>query len=205
MTRIILTRHGEVEGLDPERFRGRADVPLTPRGARQAGLTARRIAAEWKPAAIYTSPLRRAVETGRAIGEALNLRGVALTELNDLDYGAWQWKTLEAARAEAPVLFDLWHSAPHLMRFPGGESLQDLAARTADALRLVLARHPGDTIVLVGHDSVNRALLTPLLSQPLSAYWRIAQSPCGVSEILIENGAERVLRINETLHLLGAE
>jgi hypothetical protein len=61
------------------------------------------------------------------------------------------------------------------VRFPDGESPQDLAARTADALRLVLARHGNDTIVLVGHDSVNRALLLQLMDLPLSAYWRIRQ------------------------------
>jgi probable phosphoglycerate mutase len=38
----------------------------------------------------------------------------------------------------------------------------------------VLARHPGDTIVLVGHDSVNRALLLQFLDLALSAYRRMA-------------------------------
>ena len=61
-------------------------------------------------------------------------------------------------------------------------------ARAANALRLVLARHPDDTIVLVGHDSVNRALLLELLDQPLSAYWRIAQSPCCLNEIDVTDG-----------------
>jgi probable phosphoglycerate mutase len=46
------------------------------------------------------------------------------------------------------------------VRFPGGESLQDLVARTADTLRFILEHHVGDTVVLVGHDSVNRAAAT---------------------------------------------
>ena len=75
---------------------------------------------------------------------------------------------------------------PQLMRFPGGESLQDLVARAADALRFVLARHEAssDTVVLVGHDSVNRALLLQLLDQPLPAYWRVAQQPCAIRSTL---------------------
>jgi len=44
MTKIILTRHGHIEGVEPERFRGRAEVPLTERGKAQAALTASRIA-----------------------------------------------------------------------------------------------------------------------------------------------------------------
>jgi broad specificity phosphatase PhoE len=65
----------------------------------------------------------------------------------------------------------------------------------------VLARHPDDTIVLVGHDSVNRALLMQLIDQPLSAYWRIAQSPCCLNEIDITAGKISVQRVNETAHL----
>jgi broad specificity phosphatase PhoE len=102
-----------------------------------------------------------------------------------------------------PELFKTWHQRPHLMRFPQGDSLQDLVARTANALRLVLANHPRDdeAVVLVGHDSVNRALLLQLLDQPLSAYWRIAQDPCSINELEIVDGHVRVLRINETAHL----
>jgi probable phosphoglycerate mutase len=88
-----------------------------------------------------------------------------------------------------------------LVRFPDGESLQDLAARVADALRFVLARHGNDEIVLVGHDSVNRALLLQLMDLPLSAYWRIEQSPCCLNEIDVEDGKICVRRINETRHL----
>ena len=83
------------------------------------------------------------------------------------------------------------------MRFPGGESLQDLAARVADALRFVLARHAHGTIVIVGHDSVNRVLLLQFLGLPLASYWCIEQGPCCVNEIDIENGLSRVLRLNE--------
>jgi broad specificity phosphatase PhoE len=56
---------------------------------------------------------------------------------------------------------------------------------------------------MVGHDSVNRALLLQVLDQPLSAYWRLAQDPCGISEIDLVDARSRVSRINETLHLDG--
>jgi broad specificity phosphatase PhoE len=67
----------------------------------------------------------------------------------------------------------------------------------------VLERHPSETetVVFVGHDSVNRALLLQLLDQPLSAYWRIAQAPCAITEIDIINGRICVQRMNETHHL----
>ena len=124
-----------------------------------------------------------------------------LSGLNDLDYGEWQWKTFDDVRAHSPGLFHRWFAAPDQVRFPGGESLQDLAARTADALRGVIERHPDETVVMVGHDSVNRAILMQVLAQPLLAYWRIVQSPCGLSEIEIGGDLARVLRVNETAHL----
>ena len=87
MTKIILVRHGHVEGISPERFRGRADLALTPEGRRQADTTARRIHAVWAPAAIYTSPLSRARETGEAIGKPFGLSPSLLDGLVDIDYG----------------------------------------------------------------------------------------------------------------------
>jgi broad specificity phosphatase PhoE len=199
MTKIILTRHGHVEGIDPPRFRGRKDLPLTALGLDQANAVAARIAASWQPAAVYTSPLQRCVATGRAIAAACRVRAETIDALADLDFGAWTWLSYDEARAIEPQLFAAWMTTPHLVRFPSGESLQDLCARAADALRLALERHPGeaDCVVLVGHDNLNRALLLQLLDQPLSAYWRIAQSPCCLNEIDIVAGAVRVLRVNE--------
>jgi len=83
----------------------------------------------------------------------------------------------------------------------GSKVTGDLVARAANVLRTMLSRHPDDTIVLVGHDSVNRALLMQLLEQPLSAYWRIAQSPCCLNEIDVAAGKIYVQRVNETAHL----
>jgi probable phosphoglycerate mutase len=174
---------------------------LTELGRRQAAATGARIARSWSFAKIYCSPLGRCRETARAIAAPSGAEIQVLDGLNDLDYGAWQWKTFEAVRAASPELFHRWFAAPDRVRFPGGESLQDLAARTADALREVTDRHPDETVVMVGHDSVNRAVLMQALAQPLLAYWRVAQSPCGLSEIEIGDGQVRVVRVNETAHL----
>lgn len=205
MTKILLTRHGHIEGIKPERFRGREPLALTDQGRAEAAAVARRIAAAWQPSHIYTSPMDRSVKTAAAIAEACGLAAATICDdLNDIDYGAWQFKTFADAEAESPALFAAWFANPQLVRFPRGEALQDLAARTANAVRYVLSRHPDDTIVLVGHDSVNRALLLQFLDMPLSSYWRLAQSPCCVNEIDIDAARVRIQRLNETHHLDGA-
>jgi phosphoserine phosphatase len=203
MTKILLTRHGHVEGIKPERFRGRQPLPLTALGRAEADAVARRIASAWRPSKIYTSPMGRCVETGAAIAKASGVPTDVCDDLTDIDYGAWQFKTFDDARNENPALFAAWFATPHLIRFPNGEALQDLVARAANALRLVLNRHPDGTIVLVAHDSVNRALLMQLLDQPLSTYWRIVQSPCCLNEVDIAGGKISVQRVNETAHLEG--
>jgi phosphoserine phosphatase len=201
MTKILLTRHGHVEGIKPERFRGREPLELTARGRAEAVAVAQRIAGAWQPSHIYTSPLARSVATAAAIAKACGVAAKTCEDLNDIDYGAWQYKTFEQAKEQNPALFAAWFATPHLVRFPDGESLQDLGARAANALRMVLARHADETIVLVAHDSVNRALLTELLDLPLSAYWRIAQEPCCLNEIDVGAGKICIRRINETGHL----
>jgi phosphoserine phosphatase len=202
MTKILLIRHGHVEGIKPERFRGREQLALTARGRAEAVAVARRIATAWRPSRLYTSPLERCVKTGEAIAQACGLAaGETCDALNDLDYGDWQFKTYADAETQNPALFAAWFATPHLIRFPRGESLQDVAGRTADALRLMLARHPDDTIVLVAHDSVNRTLLLQLFDLPLSSFWRIEQAPCCVNEIDIAGGKVCVVRVNETHHL----
>jgi len=197
MTRIILVRHGHVEGMSPERFRGRRDVDLSDIGAQQARMTAQRIAAQWQPIAIYSSPLRRCLQTAAAIGAACGLQATVLDDLNDMHYGEWEWHTHEEARARWPELFECWFAAPQLVRFPQGESLQDLIARMADVLRFVRGRHVDETVAVVGHSSGNRALLLQALDQPLSAYWRLAQDPCSVSVIELLAHAATVRRFNE--------
>ena len=201
MTRILLTRHGHVEGLKPERFRGRAELALTERGRAQIAALARRIA-PLKPAAIYTSPLQRCVQTGAAIAAASGAPAAAHEGLADIDYGQWQMRTHDEVRAAEPQAYATWKAAPQLTRFPGGESLQDVATRGFDLLRTVLARHPDETVVLVGHDSVNRVLMLGLLEMPMSGYWRLVQDPCTLNEIEVEaDGTVRLQRLNDTSHL----
>ena len=201
MTKILLTRPGHVQGIEPERFRGREPLELTERGRAQAAALGRRIADGWRVRKIYTSPMSRCIDTGAAIAKASGAPAEVCDDLNDIDYGVWQFKTLASARKADPDLFAAWFATPQLVRFPNGESLQDVGARAANALRFVLVRHARDTVVLVGHDSLNRALLLQLLGMPLSAYRRLGQSPCCLNEIDIDGGSICVVRLNETHHL----
>jgi broad specificity phosphatase PhoE len=199
--RLLLIRHGHVEGIDPPRFRGKVDLPLTELGARQARATARRIASEWPVDRIVSSPLGRSATTAQAIADVTGGHVETSEAFLDFNYGDWSQELVEDVRRRDPDAVRRWFSAPHLFRAPGGDSLQDVASRAADGLRALLESNPESTVVVVGHDSVNRVLLTQLLDLPLSAYWRLAQGPACINEVIIEPTAAQVVRVNETGHL----
>lgn len=88
------------------------------------------------------------------------------------------------------------------MRFPDGESLQDVTLRTADALRGLREPYRDETVVFVAHDSVNRIVPLQALDMPLSAYWCIEQEPCCINELFIgDDGTVKVLSVNDFGHL----
>ena len=60
----------------------------------------------------------RCIETGAAIAKACGIATEICDDLNDIDYGAWQFKTFEEAKSENPTLFAAWFATPHLIRFP---------------------------------------------------------------------------------------
>ena len=203
MTKIILVRHGHVDWIAPERFRGRAELPLSSLGRRQAQAAAGYIAATWKPDAVYTSPLGRCRETGAAIAAPFRLEPQPIDGLCDIDYGKWQGLTRDQAKKCWPNESELWFRAPHIAAIPGGETLAAVLTRVTAALRDILRHHPDQTVVMVSHDSVNRVLLLFSLELPLSRYWHLRQDPCGINELIFDNGSFVVGSINQTQHLSG--
>src|SRR5262249_25414161 len=151
------------------KFRGRQELELTMRGQMQAERTAERVQADWpRVAAIYCSPRHRTVATAQTVGRRFGLMAQALPEFDDLDYGTWQGLTHDEAKHKWPEQWALWTSAPECMVFPQGESLPALAARVSSGLQMILQKLSGDqTVVVVAHDSTNRALLMQMLGMHL--------------------------------------
>ncbi len=203
MTTIVLVRHGQTEWNRVERFRGRADVPLNETGLAQAEATGRRVAAEWRPVAVYSSPLSRAVRTAEAIAGRLGLAVQVEHGLADIDYGQWQGLTPDEARQRWPAEVDAWYNAPHLARIPGGETLDGLRERAMAAVRALAARHEGQTIALVAHTVVNRVILLAVLGLHNDRFWRLRQDTCAVNVFEVEDDVFTLALFNDTCHLRG--
>jgi probable phosphoglycerate mutase len=201
MTTLLLIRHGEVEGIHPPTFRGRQDLALTDNGKHQIELTRDHLGRHATLNAIYCSTLSRCIHTANAIGTSFGLKGITHPGLIDIDYGNWSGQPVSHVEQQWPREAALWKTAPHRFRIPGGESLQEVAARATDALATIIDAHPAETVAVVTHDSVIRVLLCHFAGLPLSSYWLFQPSPCGISTIQVD---ERITipAINSTQHLL---
>ena len=201
MTRFVLVRHGQTEWNRVERFRGRADVPLNETGLAQAEATGRRIAAEWAPVAIYSSPLGRAVATAQAIAKHFDLPVQAHSGLIDIDYGRWQGLTPDDVKVRWPEIHDAWYHRPHMAHIPGGETLADLRVRGLAMVNEVATRHNDQTVVLVGHTVINRVILLAVMGLGNDRFWRLRQDTCAINVFEAEDGDFTIVSLNDTCHL----
>jgi probable phosphoglycerate mutase len=203
MTIILLVRHGQTELNRAERFRGRSEAPLNAAGLAQAEAAARRIAATWKPVAVYASPLSRALQTGEAIARACGVTIQPEPGLIDIDFGQWQGLSGDEARQRWPDEFQNWRLHPHLCQIPAGENLSIVRQRLMDTLQSLIARHPADTIVLVGHTVTNQLLLLGVLGLGNDRFWHLRQGNGAINVIETRDGDYILVSMNDTAHLIG--
>lgn len=201
MTRIILIRHGQTAWNQAERIRGQVDIPLDEVGLAQAEATAARVADEWKPVAVYSSPLVRAVQTAQAIARRCNLDIQTVAGINDMNFGQWQGLPYDEVERRWPDLAQAWLRTPHTVTFPGGENLALVRERAMAALHQLIERHPDGEIVIVAHTVVNRVLLCAVLGLENSEYWRIGQDTCAINVIEWRRGKFFIHSLNDTCHL----
>jgi probable phosphoglycerate mutase len=201
MTHIILVRHGQTEWNRIERFRGRADVPLNRTGMTQAEAAGRRLARHPKPAAVYSSPLSRAVVTARKIAQPHGLTVQLHDGLIDIDYGQWQGLTPEQVGERWPVELDAWYRAPQSVRIPSGENLQVVRDRGMATVQALVREHGEVTIVLVAHTVMNRLILLGVLGLGNDRFWRLGQEPCAINRFIIQDGEFTLVSLNDTSHL----
>jgi broad specificity phosphatase PhoE len=123
-------------------------------------------------AAVYTSPLARALDTARAIAARHAVTPVLIDDLREIDFGDVDGLSFDAYPSElqAELLRD-----PTSVRFPGGETYGELKTRVCRALVDILSRHPDETIAVVAHAGPIRAALAAWLAMPDGAIFRLDQ------------------------------
>lgn len=154
--------------------------------------------AEQSTAAIYTSPLRRAVESAclRSIDAAA---ATVDDRLREIDFGAFEGLTYEEIANRYPRTYDEWMTRPATVAFPDGESFPAVRARVREALEQIRRAHCGETVTIVSHGGVNRAALGLALDLEPHRVFRLAQAYGCINVIDYVGDEAVVLVVNMTV------
>ena len=201
--RLFLVRHGETESNRLGLALGRSDVPLNERGVLQAERLGEALSRE-PLAAVYTSPLRRTLETARAVAGPHGLEVAVEERLIEMDIGELDGLTFAEVRTRYPGLLEEWVSGPGpSMPMPGGERLVDVQERAWSAVTGLAARHVEEAVAAVTHNFVILCLLTKVLGIELSQFRRLQHAVAAVSVVDFTSERTLVVRMNDTCHLEG--
>jgi ribonuclease H / adenosylcobalamin/alpha-ribazole phosphatase len=201
-TATFLLRHGQTPNSVEKRYAGVSDVPLTEAGVQQAAAAGKRLA----PAGltvIVTSPLLRAVRTAEEVAAATGAPVEADEDFRETDFGAWDGLTFPEVRERWPAELTAWLADPAVAP-PGGESFADVSTRVTGALRRLLARHQGQTVLIVSHVTPIKTLVAAALLAPPPALYRMHLDVAALCRIDWYADGPAVLRsYNDTSHLPG--
>jgi phosphoserine phosphatase len=200
MTQIILVRHGRTPWNKDKIFRGTRDIPHDEVGQQEVALAGEWLKDETIDAA-YCSPLSRARDTAQAIAQHHGLTVHDLPGIIDLNYGDWQGLPLAEVKVRYADLYRQWETAPHTVRFPHGETLDEVRTRALAAVDEVMARHPGQTILLAAHRVVNKVLSAAFIGLDNSHFWRLGQDTAAINRFARVGITWHILLLNDTCHL----
>jgi len=199
MTELILARHGETTWNVEKVFRGRADVDLDKVGLKQAELLGKYLS-NWELEAIYSSPLKRALDTANTVARWQTVAVRIAEGLTDFNYGEWQLLPEQEVQKLYPALLNEWHSNPQKVKMPHGESLEDVTRRAVEVVNDILPRHRGN-VLFVSHRVVIKVLICHLLGLDNSHFWNIRQDVCGITTFDYVDGRFILTGHNDISHL----
>ena len=150
--KIYITRHGETTWNVEDRVCGRPDVPLTEKGRRQAMELAERVKGKGITR-MLVSPLSRARETARLANTYIQVPVETEPRLIEHSFGR-----LEGVPRTSS---EFWKAKRNMTtRYPGGESVLEVAHRIYSLLDEIPQKYPGETVLLVCHGAVSRVVHT---------------------------------------------
>lgn len=200
MTSIYLVRHGQTAWNKEEVFRGRSDIPLNETGLKEAALAGAYFK-EIDIHAVYSSPLSRAWQTAEKIAQFHSLEVHPLDGLIDMSFGSWEGHSLNEVREKDRERYQQWRDEPHLVKLPGGDTLDRVRVRAMTALETVVQKHPEKILVLVSHRVINKVLICGILGLDNSHFWQIGQDTTAINLIQVRNGKYVLSLLNEACHL----
>ena len=204
-TTLLLLRHGETKHTRAKRFSGSGglDPSLSDDGRAQAVAAAARLRQLGGVDAVVASPLARTRETADVVAAALGL-DVRIDEgVAECAFGDWEGLTFAEVQAQDPVALEQWLASTAVAP-PGGESFDELTGRVGRARDRLIARYPGQTVVVVTHVSPIKTLVRLALDAPARAIYRMELTPASLTELAyFADGNVSLRSFNDVAHLSG--
>jgi broad specificity phosphatase PhoE len=190
-TRVIIVRHGQSSYNSQRRIQGRCDESVLTEKGRADALKVGETLRSLKFDAIYASPLQRAKTTAELILSCLDYPTQLQTSPNlmEIDLPLWEKMIKQDVKDKFPDQYKCWKQRPHefCMSISGENGSKDhfpvlaLYKQAGQFWQELLSSHQGETILIVAHNGINRALISTALGIPAARYHSIQQSNCGVS------------------------
>ncbi len=219
VTRVIIVRHGQSTYNTEKRIQGRTDAStLTEKGCNDASLVGKALS-NISFNAIYSSPLQRAKETAQIIWRSLenNSDQSIIPQTSDLllevDLPLWEKMLVAEVKQKFPEDYRIWKQSPEQLQMLVPDSqgnsrehnpILSLYEQARQFWQEILSRHQGQTILIVGHNGINRALISTALGIYPSRYHSLQQSNCNISVLNFAGGlgdAVQLESMNQTQHL----
>ena len=184
---LLLVRHGETAANLSHRFAGWNDDHLTEGGREQVVELARALG--FRGGRLYTSPVRRTVETAEILATELALEVRTVHDLHELEVGEWKGLTEAEVSERWPEAYRAWLETPDNLPVKGRESLEELRERARSAIdqigRAELSEDASPALV-VTHLALIRVLWLAAQDRPLSEYHSVAGHPAELYPLLWE-------------------
>lgn len=196
MTQLLLIRHAANDAMKEKKLAGwLPGVDLNAEGRAQAQALAARL--EGTPiAAIYSSPLERALQTAEPLARARGLDIQVRERLGEMHVGDWSGGDVEElAQTETWRLFQ---ACPSRTRLSNGETGQEMQARAVAELEAICAAHPQESVAIFSHADVIKAAVAYYVGMHLDHFQRIIISPASISVVWTSPAGARLFRLNDT-------
>ena len=155
--KIYLIRHGESLGNAARKILGHTDIGLSDVGIRQAEVAARSLS-DIKFDIIYSSDLKRALQTALPHAELRKMAVVPHSGLREIYVGDWEGKSVSEIINEYGDVYEKeWIAKFGTFRMPGGESVQEAGERFYRAVLDIAKQNDGKTVLIAAHAAVIRA------------------------------------------------
>ena len=202
MSKLLLVRHGLTDFNSNRRFGGYSDIEMSPVGCRQAESLRDRLA-EQRIDAVYSSDLKRALNTAEIISAGREIEVITCPELREMNYGYAEGLTFDQISELYPDVAELCLNFSLLLKFPGGEGFEEFIERTIKFVDRLKEHALEETVLVVSHNGPLRVLVCHFLGIDQQHWEQIRISNASLS--IVETYPQRVVLslMNDTSHLTG--